>query len=272
MSPRLLRPKTRATGFDPRSIADLGIWLDAGDVSSLAQNSAGTTAVTANNDPVGYWRDRIGGYAFTQTVAEANRPLWVASAIGGKPALSFDGSNDFLALTSGAGLDVLRNVPGATLVVACRFATLNVSITGFSQVLFVQRNGATTSRGNLALQTSGVISSGGRRLDADVFVSVISSASAISATTNYVLTGALNYTTGVARVFRNGTVLATNNSFHSGGNTSDTASNAVIIGAQDTAAANPANVSIAEALIYRRVISDAELSALHNYLQSKYGI
>ena len=36
MSPRLLRP--RATGFNPKSIAGLAFWIDAGSTASLTFN------------------------------------------------------------------------------------------------------------------------------------------------------------------------------------------------------------------------------------------
>jgi hypothetical protein len=56
-SPRLLRP--RASGFNPRSISGLALWLDASDASSLYTTDAG--AVTAVSSPleisgcVGWW-------------------------------------------------------------------------------------------------------------------------------------------------------------------------------------------------------------------------
>jgi hypothetical protein len=58
MNPRLLRPK--ASGFNPKSIAGLSLWLDASDASTLRQNSDGSVAATAHGDPVGYWGDKSG--------------------------------------------------------------------------------------------------------------------------------------------------------------------------------------------------------------------
>jgi hypothetical protein len=80
MNPRLLRPT--ASGFNPRSIAGLLVWLDAADASYDA--STGT------------WADKSGaGRNFTQTESN-NRPTVSTTKQNGKTILEFDGSNDQL--------------------------------------------------------------------------------------------------------------------------------------------------------------------------------
>ena len=86
MNPRLLRPT--ASGFSPRSISGLALWLDAGDASSI----------TAVSGAVSEWRDKTG----TKTVLQgtpANRPTLVSNVFGSRPAVRFDGVNDFLDST-----------------------------------------------------------------------------------------------------------------------------------------------------------------------------
>jgi len=81
MSPRLLRP--RATGFNPRSIPGLALWLDASDSSSY-------TIATG----VSEWRDKSGNErTFSQSTGN-NQPTVSANAQNGKTALTFDGTND----------------------------------------------------------------------------------------------------------------------------------------------------------------------------------
>ena len=89
LSPRLLRP--RASGaFDPRSIANLALWLDFGDSSTLTLSGSQIEAVT----------DKSGnGRSAVQTVAN-NRPLIVNNAINGRAVASFDGTNDSLTVAS----------------------------------------------------------------------------------------------------------------------------------------------------------------------------
>ena len=118
MSPRLLRPRA-ASGFDPRSIAGLVAWYDASDLSTLFQNSNGTTAAVAENDPVGYVRDKgPNGYHMTQTTNNA-RPLLKLSAQNGLPAILFDGTDDFLINTSGTN-SFLNGSPASAAFVAQR--------------------------------------------------------------------------------------------------------------------------------------------------------
>jgi hypothetical protein len=85
MNPKLLRP--RASGFSPKSISGLALWLDATDSTSY-------TIATG----VSEWRDKSGnGKHFSASVGN-NQPS--LATIGGKTALSFDGSNDHLLTTA----------------------------------------------------------------------------------------------------------------------------------------------------------------------------
>jgi hypothetical protein len=73
---------------------EVGIWYDPSDLSTMFQNSDGTTAV-AVGDPVGYIADKSGnGFHAIQT-SSTKRPILRQDA-GGKYYLEFDGSNDFL--------------------------------------------------------------------------------------------------------------------------------------------------------------------------------
>jgi hypothetical protein len=77
MNPRLLRP--RASGFSPKQIAGLEMWLDASDSSTI----------TLNSTTVSEWRDKSGkGNTFTQVTA-ANQPTFVASSRNGLSAINF---------------------------------------------------------------------------------------------------------------------------------------------------------------------------------------
>lgn len=101
MSPTLMRPKK--TGFDPRSISGLSLWLDASKPGSLFQDTTAATAATLNADPVGYWKDFSGnGNNATQATAN-NRPTLVLSARNSRTTVRFDGLDDFLSFT-GVGL------------------------------------------------------------------------------------------------------------------------------------------------------------------------
>jgi len=113
----VLRPVTRAVsdtirGFNPRSLfaaGEQGIWLDPSDFSTLFQDSAGTTPVTAVGQPVGLALDKRLGLARGSELStndfSSNLDGWyvganITSAVasGGEAVVTFAGS-----MTSTAG-------------------------------------------------------------------------------------------------------------------------------------------------------------------------
>ena len=89
-------------GFTPRSLfsaGEQGIWLDPSDFSTLFQDSAGTTPVTAVGQPVGKILDKSGrGNHATQSTS-ASRPTLQQDS-NGMYYLSFDGTDDGMATPS----------------------------------------------------------------------------------------------------------------------------------------------------------------------------
>jgi len=117
MSPRLLRP--RASGFNPKSISGLKLWLDATDSSTL----------TLNGSAVSEWRDKSGnGFHFSQGTSN-NQPTYTAT-INGKAAIAFDGTND--------GLDRINvtNSSVADATGACAFVVYEISGTDSQYAAF----------------------------------------------------------------------------------------------------------------------------------------
>ena len=92
MSPRLLRP--RATGFNPKSISGLKLWLDVANASSMTFNG---NTVSQINDLSG------NGFHATQGTAN-NQPTYSATGLNAKPALAFDVTDSFLSSASIADL------------------------------------------------------------------------------------------------------------------------------------------------------------------------
>jgi hypothetical protein len=88
LSPRTLRPAS--SGFNPRQISGLALWLDASDSSTLFQNSDGTVPATATSDPVGYWGDKSGNARHAVQATAGSRPAISGTTQGGRKALAFD--------------------------------------------------------------------------------------------------------------------------------------------------------------------------------------
>lgn len=91
-----------------------GLWLDPSDLSSMFQDAAGLTPVTATGQPVGLIKDKSGSNNHFHQVTSGSRPTLQQDA-GGLYYLDCDGSNDFLtSITEGA----LAFSNGVTLSIA----------------------------------------------------------------------------------------------------------------------------------------------------------
>jgi hypothetical protein len=95
---RMLLLLSGGSAFSPLSLyagGVVGAWYDPSDLSTMFQNSNGTTAV-AVGDPVGYIADKSGNGKHATQATAAARPILRQDA-GGRYYLEFDGSNDGLA-------------------------------------------------------------------------------------------------------------------------------------------------------------------------------
>ena len=88
--------------FTKDIVASMLLWLRS-DLG-LFQDSAKTTPVTADTDPVGAWADQSGNGKDALQAVAANRPLWRTGILNYHPALRFDGTNDRLVTASDIGL------------------------------------------------------------------------------------------------------------------------------------------------------------------------
>lgn len=88
---------TAVVGFSPASLfasGEQGAWYDPSDLSTMFQDSAGTTPVTADGQPVGKILDKSGRGNHASQATAAKRPLYKTS--GGLHWLQFDGVDDQL--------------------------------------------------------------------------------------------------------------------------------------------------------------------------------
>lgn len=79
----------------PLTISGLWGWWDTSDISTLFQDSAGSTAVTASSDPVGMWKDKSGNARhFLQAGASSIKPSYQGAGGG----IASDGG-DYLTIS-----------------------------------------------------------------------------------------------------------------------------------------------------------------------------
>ena len=85
-----------SAAWTPADLASLTAWYDPSDLSTMFQDAAGTTPVTAAGQPVGLILDKSGnGHHASQTTSTA-RPLFQIDG-SGKHYLAFDGVDDYLS-------------------------------------------------------------------------------------------------------------------------------------------------------------------------------
>lgn len=98
-------------GFNPLTLfaaGEQGGWWDPSDLTTMFQDSAGTTPVTAANQPVGLIRDKSGkGNHRTQATA-ASRPTLQVDSTGFY--LLYDGVDDFMATAAAVDFSAVNKV------------------------------------------------------------------------------------------------------------------------------------------------------------------
>ncbi len=252
-------PTTVAPITAPTDISNCSFWVDASDISSLKQDSAGTTAVTASGQTVAYWADKSGA---NQHVINAGGssvcPTYVLNRQNGKPVLSFDGGDSLLSAA-----DRTTTAP-ATVIVACRdrgtiSTVAGVLTTGNStggeggpgiysnaaQYIADGPGGNTTTSSNTA--TTNHVA---------VFTTVAAVYTQANTKNSYIYRdgGLEEYFTGT------GVALGSHTRVQVGGRTGSGVSSRVFIG------------DIAECIIYDRALTTTELMRVFKYLNDKWGV
>lgn len=139
----------------------------------------------------------------------------------GKPAMLFDGVNDFFSVPS--GLDVLQNVGYANSF----SVTTNNSSANVNKTILSITTTSNTNRFFNYYNGTNNISSGGRRLDADSFFGIVGSIVRVGQTLFY---SAAQYINSDLFQYGNGSLDGSSTSFQTDGNTSNTASANFTIG------------------------------------------
>lgn len=112
--------------FLPTQVPDLKLWLDVFDLSTLFQDSALTTPVTANSDPLGGWKDKSGNGNHVVQATASKRPLYKTNIVNGKSMVLFDqAASQCLSITS---LPAALQVDNWTYFVVVKNATTGALI------------------------------------------------------------------------------------------------------------------------------------------------
>lgn len=247
------------SGWTPEVIPNLAVWLtpDAGL----------TIDTTSGTDTVATWANQATPgsiYNFSQAT-KANQPQFIPNELNGHPVLRFDGSDDTLLLSSGAGLALARNRAGLTIFVVHKSGS-----TSGTRNIFSASSGAGAAASRITLRREGqthrlVV----RRLDGDSAATLDGSS---LSTTNWILsTVVMDWSQGDGFLFLNGASDASNTSLTTSGNTSDTDSVALAVGAMSNSTGFHQG-DIAEIRIYTRALNTVERMLVEHDLNLKYGL
>ncbi|MEI6676706.1 MAG: autotransporter-associated beta strand repeat-containing protein, partial [Verrucomicrobiota bacterium] len=230
--------------------ANLQLQLDAFDMASLAQNSDGSSAVTTNGQPVGYWSDKSGAGHHANVTTASKRPVYTATAFNGMPALNFDST---FAQEIWANYNIANGNP-FTIAIVYR----QTSLAGGNHALFGNDNGGWDRFQGLVGGANYGISNGGWQ--------------------NYGQGTAMNHTDPIRYVFisrpgvTNGSEIWVNSvrvaQFTEGHDGSNTAQ--IAIGNISPNNGWNGNIQVGEVVAYGSALSDAERSTLDTYLNTKW--
>ena len=230
-----------STAPNPGSFSGLVAWFDASALTGFAED-----------DPVGTWPDRsANGNDATQATA-SDQPLYKASLIGGKPGLSFDGT-DFLA-TGSVSLGTL------TVFVVFNATADGMPVTHGDAVGTGDGHWIYTSTGcSLDLRRGGTFSG----KDVDIGWGSDGASRIVAHVFDGTHAGHLLYVNGAAE-----TLVECLSDLDPG--TTPT-SQALGIGARPTGQTRMTG-SIAEVIVYDRVLPDEERETVEAYLNAKYAV
>lgn len=241
--------------FDPNLIANLALWVDADDASTIT-DASGYASQVMDKGPT--------GYAFT--AIDGERPAIVSGAHNGRQTLRFDGSNDTLVIGTN---NLCRFVAGATLFMVLKYDPVPGSESAQTPFFIA------TNSGTARLSTSGAISGtkwnvGGRRADTNSFKSLNSTA---GITTDLAIHGGVwDYANSDLYQYLNGSQDGFLGAFQTIGSTSNTASTGCGIGGPPADVGQKFQGDICEVILYHRSLSAVERLRIEMYLRTKWGI
>lgn len=237
--------------FTPDDLFDssqVGAWYDISDLTTLWTDVSGTTAVTSDGDLVARIDDKSGnGFTLLQGTT-SKQPVYHTD--GSRHWLTFDGVNDVLLHSPNLGM--FRNIGAGLVGLAIRTAP-----TGNDERMIHISNGVVDGAARTLIRTnssSGNIEINGRRLDGDSIGTLVVTGEDYTDDSAYI--SHLDYANSDVFMYEDGVEIGSNTSFLTDGNTSDTDSVGMGIGATS------ANADFAGFEIYNIVmVGDSSFTA-----------
>ncbi len=248
--------------FDPIALfagGQQGIYLAPWDASTILGSDGVNPA--AIDGAVSMALDMSGNNNHWSQTTSAYQSLLKVDG-GGKRYLSFDGVDDFM---SNSNLSLFSSVGGITVIALLRWRSSPTVTRAFfyASTPTIGATRFTVGGGRVANKHY----SAARRLDADA-AAALDSTSDISLQIESV-TMAIDYSASSAKLRVNGIVSAESAAFLSAGVSDSTASNTIRIGRSSTTSSA---VDIYGLLVAPRILPDADIINVENFLKAKAGI
>lgn len=246
----VMGPWTPGLPFTPASITGLAAWYDASDAGSI------TSAAGA----VSQWNDLSGNAKHLTQATAAAKPTTGGTTLNGRNVITFDGG-DYANYAGATGVDV-----GAATILGVASESSGADYQGVVILHHTSGNDWDNARAIaidtgdasnvLGVNRAGFSNAGQARI------------AGAGATPAAVWAGRVA-SDGLVQAYKNGGVPATSTRSVAFG----TADGGIALGARYTAGALSASLTgmIAEVVIYKTTISDADLNRVGNYLATKWG-
>ncbi|MBC8369193.1 MAG: hypothetical protein H8E25_04275 [Planctomycetes bacterium] len=186
--------------------------------------------------------------------------------------LRFDGG-DYMDVVHNSALGMLRNAGGGTL-----FAVARTSNTGSQRVLMISAADSGKTRAGInffdrfgtSIAGNGDFGLSGRRNDADNFQRIEGGVVTLNQFAQW--TGVFDWTAGALSLYVNGTLETATNNFQTAGNTSNTDSGNIRVGADAVFGSTRGTFvgDLCEVVVYDRALSNNERAQIESWLDRKW--
>jgi hypothetical protein len=251
------------------------LWVDASDSSTLWSDEVfGLGNLVAPNGTVQRIEDKSGNGRRLTKGNPSFSPYRRVGVRNGLDALEFDSTRSTSLSNHATGLDIFRNVSGATIFTAFRFR----AVPSIREIIFHAANALVIGSSRVLVDvdppTATLYRLGSRRLDADAGQNIFSSKP--PNTQAVVNTSILDYGNSNSYIYINGELSASSSTFQTDGLSSDTDSLQYSIGARTDSgggtALAPSNIDFYEAVVFNYVLSERNRIMVEKYLQKKWAI
>jgi hypothetical protein len=244
--------------------AQYGLWSPANITTALWLDAADASTVTTDGSAVSQWNDKSSNARHASQVTASLSPTYTANGLNGKSVVTFNGSN-VLGLTE---LTLGRNIGGLSYFAVASSTTVSG---GNYRTIFDLNTGSGLDRASFYVRES-TIEVSGRRLDTNLYQAHTNGTPSIN--TAFILCALFNYSAAALSVgFNGGALTSRSGGFQTAGNTSNTDSTLITMGASDAlGSSTPFTGYVSEFIAIRSILSDANRQKLEGYLAHKWGL